>query len=237
MGKPSNGLTFSFWAKFYDPVTSFIGFGENFRRNTVQITHLHQLNEKAKVLDVGCGTGKLAVEAAATLKRGSKIFGIDPVPEMLNVARANVLKAGLRGKSEVQITFKQGRIEALPFKTDNFDLVLASMMTHHLDRELKFCGFREIFRVLKPGGTFINVDFGTSRSGERGQFGSLMKLAAFLYFNVLETLRSNFMLLVKDHFTGLLPPLLSRVGFVKVQFLPSHYKWVVFLRAQKPINN
>ncbi len=213
-----------------------IGFGETFRRETVQIARLDQLNENAKVLDVGCGTGKLTVAAAASLKRGSKIYGIDPVPEMLKVARINALNAGLQNNRENQITFKLGRIEALPFNTNNFDLVLASMMTHHLDRVLKFRGFREIFRVLKPGGSFINIDFGTALSGESVQFKSIIKLGAFLYFNALETFSDNFEVLVKDHFTGFLPPLLSRAGFVNVQFLPSHHSWVVFIRAQKPTN-
>ncbi len=237
MGKPRNNITFSFWSRFYDQVTSFIGFGEIFRRESVQIAGTHQLKEQARVLDVGCGTGTLTIAAATTLKRDSIIFGIDPVPEMLAIARVNALKERLRGGDGIRVSFKLGRIEALPFKDNMFDLVLASMMTHHLDRRLKFSGFREIFRVLKPGGSFINIDFGTSLSGESVQFGSMVKLGAFLYFNVLETLSGNFMLMVKDNFTGLLPPLLSQVGFVNVQFLPSHHKWVVFLRAQKPTNN
>ncbi len=215
-------------------MTSAIGFGDAFRRENVHNAGIQHQARPLTILDVGCGTGKLTIATALESKPGSKIYGIDPEPSMLEIAHANAIKANITTSSETQLKFLLGKIEILPFETNQFDLVLATMMTHHLDRRLKFLGFREIFRVLKPGGTFLNVDFGIFDTKDNYSLKSTVKLGVFLYFNIFETIHRNFLLLVKDHFTGVLPPLLRRAGFIHVRALHSNHKWVVSLKAQKP---
>jgi len=53
-------------------------------------------------------------------------------------------------------------IEAPPYPDDHFDVVLSSLMLHHLPDELKRRGFAEVRRVLRPGGRFVAVDFGAT---------------------------------------------------------------------------
>ncbi len=142
-----SSLTFSFWARFYDQFTSLIGFGDKFREDSVQIAVMPFLDGPARILDVGCGTGKLTLATATIVPQESIIYGIDPVPEMLEIARINRFNAGFRHNPRTQVIFELGRIENLPYPPNHFDIVLASMMTHHLDRRLKFCGCREIYNL------------------------------------------------------------------------------------------
>jgi ubiquinone/menaquinone biosynthesis C-methylase UbiE len=96
------------------------------------------------VLDVGCGTGRLAVALA---ERGARVWGVDPSEEMLRQARSN---AGGRA------AFKQARAEALPFKDGWFDRAVLRLVVHLVDRPQ---AFREIARVLVPGGRVVVATF------------------------------------------------------------------------------
>ena len=104
------------------------------------------------MLDVGCGTGEVTLLAKNRAKQGS-VHGIDPAPEMIAVARKKALRKGL------EIDFRVGVIEALPFPDSSIDVVTSSLMMHHLPQELKERGLVEIYRVLKPGGRLLIADF------------------------------------------------------------------------------
>src|SRR5262245_22141359 len=67
------------------------------------------------VLDVGCGTGVVAITAA---KAGARVRGLDLTPELLERAKENARIAG------VEIEFREGDAEALPYKDATFDVVL-----------------------------------------------------------------------------------------------------------------
>src|ERR1043165_3462809 len=95
-----------------------------------------------RVLDVGCGTGVAAVTAA---RRGAKVSGLDLTPELLERARENSEIAG------VDIDWRQGDAEALPFKDGEFDVVLSQFGHMFAPRPDVTVG--EMLRVLKPGGT------------------------------------------------------------------------------------
>jgi SAM-dependent methyltransferase len=100
-----------------------------------------------RVLDVGCGTGRLAVALA---ERGARVWGVDPSEEMLRQARSH---AG--GKA----AFKQARAEALPFKDGWFDRAVLRLVVHLVDRPQ---AFREVERVLGPGGRIVVATFAPS---------------------------------------------------------------------------
>lgn len=139
------------WAPYYDFVTNFmtLGHARLLRRQTVD----HALISSGdSVLDVGCGTGEVTLLAKTRAKNG-KVFGIDPAPEMIAVARKKAARKGL------YIEFRVGVIESLPFPDASMDVVTSSLMMHHLPEELKVRGLAEIYRVLKPGGRILIADF------------------------------------------------------------------------------
>jgi ubiquinone/menaquinone biosynthesis C-methylase UbiE len=119
-----------------------------------KVIDLARLKPGESVLDVGCGTGTLAIAAKRRVGPTGKVFGIDASPEMLERAGTKARKAG------VDIVFKNESIDELSFPNAQFDVVLSTLMLHHLPRKLREQGTRETFRVLKPGGRMLVVDFG-----------------------------------------------------------------------------
>src|SRR5947207_12158117 len=94
------------------------------------------------VLDVGCGTGVAAVTAA---RKGARVRGLDLTPELLERARENAKIA------QVEIDFREGDAEALPFDDAAFDVVLSQF--GHMFAPRPDIAIAEMLRVLKPGGT------------------------------------------------------------------------------------
>jgi ubiquinone/menaquinone biosynthesis C-methylase UbiE len=140
------------WAWYYDFVVGFLSLGsDQFMRHMT--LDLAQLQAGELVLDVGCGTGALTRLARERVGETGKVYGIDAASQMINVARRNAEKRNLA------IFFKVGLIEQLAFPDDSFDVVLSSLMMHHLPEELKRQGLAEIARVLKPGGRLLILDF------------------------------------------------------------------------------
>jgi ubiquinone/menaquinone biosynthesis C-methylase UbiE len=99
-----------------------------------------------RVVDVGCGPGAAAREAA---RRGATVWGVDPTPVMLRLARI----VGARGR---RVTWLEGAAEALPLP-DAAATVLWSLSTVHHWPDLKR-GLAEAFRVLAPGGRLLAIE-------------------------------------------------------------------------------
>lgn len=123
---------------------------QELRQRTADLAHI-QIGDK--VLDAGCGTGTLAILAAARVGATGQVFGIDPGTQQ--IARA-CSKAAQRN---LPIEFRVGVIEHLEFPDQTFAAVLSTIMMHHLSDTLKRQGLAEIFRVLKPGGRLVIADF------------------------------------------------------------------------------
>lgn len=94
------------------------------------------------VLDVGCGTGVVAITAA---RLGAGVCGVDLTPELLERARENARIAN------VEIDFREGDVEALAFEDGTFDVVLSHF--GHMFAPRPEVALAEMLRVLKRGGT------------------------------------------------------------------------------------
>ncbi len=136
----------------------------NLRRTTLDTARLAPGDN---ALDVGCGTGTLALEAARRVGPQGRVVGIDPGARQ--VARACAKAA----QQHLGATFQVATIEQLPFPDHSFDVVLSTMMMHHLPDPLKQQGLAEIARVIKPAGRLVIVDMKRpEQPGEQRQFGA-----------------------------------------------------------------
>jgi len=100
-----------------------------------------QVQPERRVLDVGCGTGVVAITAAL---KGAKVSGLDLTPVLVERARKNA------GIAAVDVDFIEGDAEALPYPDNSFDIVLSQF--GHMFAPRPSVVVREMLRVLKPGG-------------------------------------------------------------------------------------
>ena len=142
---------------------TFRGQMREFRRRAVALAGL-QSGEQA--LDVGCGTGTLALLASARIGPTGRVVGVDPA--LAQIAQSRKKAARHHAPAE----FQTGVIERLAFPDQTFDVVFSTLMIHHLPISLKRQGLAEITRVLKPDGRLVIGDFTRKqeRTGRAAQF-------------------------------------------------------------------
>lgn len=148
-------------ARFYDLMAWAIlrGRDRSFRN---EVADLAGLKPGESVLDVGCGTGTLAIVVRRRVGATGNVCGIDASEEMIARSREKGRRAG------IEIDFQNGLIETLPFPDGRFDVVLSTLMLHHLPRRLRRHGVGEMCRVLKPEGRLLVVDFGRTVQRKKG---------------------------------------------------------------------
>jgi len=154
----TTGMTMPGLAPFYDILTTVVSLGRE-RRFRRAILDVAALQPGERVLDVGCGTGTLALLAKKQLGPDSAVSGIDATPQMIDRARRKARRRGL------DVAFEVGVVEALDFPDASFDAVLSTLMMHHLPADLQPRALAEITRVLKPGGRVVIVDFSQMEPG------------------------------------------------------------------------
>ena len=135
----------------YDFLNHFLSFGIDhyWRRKTISIL---KGQSPQLILDVATGTGDLAFSAFKRLQP-KKIIGLDISKGMLEVGRVKIKRKNLEGSLE----FIQGDSENLPFEDNYFDAVMVSFGVRNFE-DLN-AGLKEIYRVLKPTGQLLVLEF------------------------------------------------------------------------------
>jgi ubiquinone/menaquinone biosynthesis C-methylase UbiE len=202
----TKGRTIRWWARFYDAASWLMSLGRApaIKRMTLEMA---AVRSGESVLDVGCGTGSLALAAKEAAGPEGSVRGIDASPEMIKQARRKAAKQG------AEVDFRVAPIEELPFAEGEFDCVLSSFMLHHLPEDVKRKGLAEVRRVLKPGGRFLAVDFGST---SQSVIGHLLSVLGHTHGASLETLA----------------PVMAEVGFTEVETGTTKYRSVAYLRGQ-----
>jgi ubiquinone/menaquinone biosynthesis C-methylase UbiE len=126
------------------------GRGQQLRKRMVDLLPLRVGDA---VLDVGCGTGDLAIEVVKRVGSRGQVVGIDGSEEMIARARQKVQRRHL------PIEFRVEQAETLSFPDHSFDVVVSSLVFHALPGSLKLSVLATIARVLKERGHLMIIDF------------------------------------------------------------------------------
>jgi ubiquinone/menaquinone biosynthesis C-methylase UbiE len=150
-----------------------------------------------RIVDIGCGTGTLAIQLARAAPQAS-VIGIDPDQSILKRAREKARKAS------AHVELLHGRAEQLPLEDGSADCVTTTLMLHHLAPDHKRRALGEMFRVLSSGGLLVVADWGSPQD-----------LAAAVGFRALRLVdgREN----TREHAAGELPQIIGAGGFDDVR--------------------
>lgn len=197
----------------YDKYMKKITFGkeEKLRKTTVDLALIKQGDN---VLEIGCATGSLTLAAKQKAGINGKVAAIDIIPGMIEVSKEKARKANL------DIDFKLGSIDNIPFPDGQFDAVICSFMIFHMSDKVRNKGIEEIYRVLKPGGRLLVLDVVLPQK----RFSRKL-LKSFLGF------------MLKHELNELMPKLES-TGFTKTEIAQAKFKFLglpllSYLRASK----
>ena len=138
-------------ARLYDLGTTL--FGRPVRALHRRVIERAGIVPGTRAFDVGCGPGRLALDVAGIAGPSGEILGIDPSSEMVALATRKAARAASTAR------FQVAAIEAIPAPGDHFDVVLATLVLHHLTPDLQRRGLAEVLRVLTPRGRFVAADF------------------------------------------------------------------------------
>lgn len=179
----TKGLTIH-WARWYDPVVSLFTFGraKKLRRMTVELA---QLEKGQTVLDIGCGTGDLTQLVHDEVGIEGCVVGVDASAEMIETAQ----------KKYPSVDFRLAAVEQLPFEDNHFDVIISSLVLHHLPEELKGDAMAEMWRVLKPHGRVVHVDFAADGHRLHGYSNANQAAMQQADFANITTHKTNFRML------------------------------------------
>lgn len=146
-------------AQIYDKLNRImsLGSGHWYRRRALRTLGL---DPEARVIDLACGTGALAIAAQEAMPLSPSILAIDPHPEMRRLAAA----AGA-------VDVRDGSFQAIPASTAKYDAVVSGYALRYA--EPRVAAFHEIRRVLRPGGQLLLLEMIVPPNGFRRALAKL----------------------------------------------------------------
>jgi ubiquinone/menaquinone biosynthesis C-methylase UbiE len=196
------------WARLYDVFVNFLMLGQ--QKKTLRSTlAAAQIQPNDSILDVGCGPGTMALLAKSDYPTVN-VHGIDAGEEMIALARQKAVQRG------TDADFRLGLAQELPYPDASFDVVMNSLVMHHLPQEVRDQTVAEMYRVLKPGGRLLIVEFEPPTN----------------------PLYRTFLSLLVGRMTGIdnsyLAPLLKDAGFTQVSNGSTGSALTITVTGQKP---
>ena len=131
-------------------VFSHIVFAGRRRRVYRRIAEVSAAHQGERVLDVGCGGGYLSRLLALAVGEEGGVTGVDPSATAIEYARR---------KAPGNCEFTVGAAQRLDQPDESFDLVTSTLAIHHIPEDARPAAFRQMYRVLRPGGRLLVADF------------------------------------------------------------------------------
>jgi ubiquinone/menaquinone biosynthesis C-methylase UbiE len=194
--------------RFYD-LSGAVFFGARRGRMYGRLVAAAEVQRGDRVLDVGCGPGYFARMLAGVVGREGSVVGIDAAPEMTDYASRKA-----RGLPNCR--FEPGTADSLAFPDAAFDVVVSSLVMHHIPEEARLQAVSEMGRVLRPGGTLLLADFAIPKRGVWRTIASLTGHATM------------------ERRVPALEPLVAEAGFGELRSGESP-PWLRYVRATKPL--
>jgi ubiquinone/menaquinone biosynthesis C-methylase UbiE len=186
-------LKYHFLTKSYDRFIRLFMPEKSVKKKAVSFL---KLRSGDKLLDFGCGTGTL-LELLNEERNDIRCVGYDVDEEILGIAKSKDIK---------NTSWVLGQEVVLPFPDQHFDKIVSTWVFHHLENDVKEIAFRQLNRVLKPGGIMIVADWGKP-------YNFLMRSLFFII-----QLADNFYT-TSDNVKGRLPEYMRRASFKQVEQL------------------
>ena len=193
------------WARAYDLVNGL--FGRRGRRLRETFADDLGLHAGDRVLDVGCGTGRLAITFARRVAPSGSAAGIDPAPEMIKRATSRARK------QQVPVAFQVAFAQRLPFPNATFDAVACTLALHHVAEDDQQSAVQEMYRVLKPEGRLLIAEFDQGHGPHA----------------LLRWLRPS----APEHMAERAHQLVDAAGFTSVTGRPTNLSWLREITARK----
>jgi ubiquinone/menaquinone biosynthesis C-methylase UbiE len=163
-----------------------------------------------RVLDVGCGTGRLTLAIAERVGPDGSVDGVDAARQM--VARAS----GKARRRRLPATFQVALAQRLPFADATFDAVACTLALHHVAADERQTAVHEMYRVLRPGGRLLVAEFQTPTA--RG------RLHALSWFHPAH-----------ENTVEQAGQLIRTAGFTNLTDGPTHLRWLGKITATKHV--
>lgn len=208
-------LRFHRLTTLFDPAVALTTRERTFKHSLIVQA---DISRNHHVLDVGCGTGTLAI----WIKRQqpeAEVVGLDADPRILDLAQQKTQQAG------VTVAYDQAFSTDMPYTDSTFDRIVSTLFFHHLDREYKMVTMQEMYRVLKPGGEIHIADWGKPKTRPMR--------AMSLPVRILDGFENT-----RDNIQGKLPELFEENGFENVESrndLPTMFGTLTLYSGEKPL--